>query len=115
MGATPCYTPPEFEEPAFTTHDEHACRIARMVVSSGVTELDNRVIEKMEVELARGNTWPSGRCPCDKSEKKRTLLEEMRMSASDAPRDTKQARRKAKNLMKGATREIVVEISRILF
>ncbi|KAF8706057.1 Lysin motif, partial [Rhizoctonia solani] len=110
MGATPCYTPPEFEGPTFTTHDEHACRIARMVVSSGVTELDNRVIEKMEVELARGNTWPSGRCPCDKSEKKRTLLEEMGMSASDAHRDTKQARRKAKSLMKGATREIVVEV-----
>ncbi|KAG8751728.1 F-box/WD repeat-containing protein 9, partial [Ceratobasidium sp. 423] len=50
-GATPCDTPPEFDPPTFTGHDEYACHIAKMVVSSSVTELDGQVVEEFQVEL----------------------------------------------------------------
>ncbi|KAH7339780.1 hypothetical protein B0J17DRAFT_656771 [Rhizoctonia solani] len=108
-GATPYDTPPEFEAPTFATHDEYTCRIARMVVSSGVTEWDGRVVEEFEVELECGNTWALGSCPCGRDEVKKSLPEEMQVCASHTPRETKQARRRARNSLKGVAQEVIVE------
>ncbi|KAJ1304744.1 hypothetical protein OPQ81_005882 [Rhizoctonia solani] len=99
-GATPCGTPPKFEAPTFTTHEGYACHIAMMLVSNGVTELDDHIIEEFEVEMECGATWVSGSCPCVQDENKKTLLEEMETCASKTPRETKQARRRARNSLK---------------
>ncbi|CAE6518179.1 unnamed protein product [Rhizoctonia solani] len=108
-GATPCDTPPEFDAPTFSTHDEYACCIARMVVSSSVTELNGRVVEEFEVELECGNTWVLSNCPCGEDRYKMNLLEEMEACASRTPRETRQARRRARNSLKGVARGVIVE------
>ncbi|KEP49681.1 hypothetical protein V565_095430 [Rhizoctonia solani 123E] len=107
-GATPCGTPPEFEAPVFTAHDEHACRIARMVVSCGVTEWDSRAVEEFEVELECAAEWILDDCPCGQKEEHRmTLLEEMANCGFKTPRETKQARRRARNSSKLALDAII--------
>ncbi|KDN49730.1 hypothetical protein RSAG8_01795, partial [Rhizoctonia solani AG-8 WAC10335] len=101
-------TPPTGATPTFIAHDEYACQIAMMVVSSDVTELDSWVVEEFEVELECGSAWMLSGCPCGKGENKKTLLEEIEICGSKTPRETKQARRRARNSSKGTTLGVVI-------
>jgi hypothetical protein len=132
-GGTPWATPSKFEMPvkAGRGHDEHACRIASMLVRSGTLNLDvlaleemQTALEEMQVELecglrgllpVKGRKWAYlSSVPREEGVERNTksLFEEMQMDGVETPGakykrerleaiKAEQGRRRARNLSKG--------------
>ncbi|KAB5595121.1 hypothetical protein CTheo_1409 [Ceratobasidium theobromae] len=132
-GASPCDTPPpRYTLPARKhSHDERACRIARLLVWDGAIDVEGCRIEELEMELSHGAGWISPVCgkrwACPNAVTKeeeedkehvlgrnlKSLLEEVYTGGCSTPsvkkRDravrTKQVRKKAKNTLNEALNE----------